>query len=553
VPAFTRVFVDYYLVGGLRSWLPIVLGGLILTALLVAAFTWLQQESLLRLQTKLALTMTSKFVWHVLRLPVGFFTQRYASEISSRVAVNDRVAELLSGDLATNLLNGVLVIFYVVIMVQYDAVLTAIAVAIAVLNVVALRTVARRRADQSRRLLHERGRLLATVFNGLLMIETLKAGSTESDFFTRWAGSQAKVLNAEQELGLATQVLGAVPPFLLGINTTAVLVVGGLRVIDGQLTIGALIAFQVLLLGFLLPINGLVDLGQAWQEVAGDMGRLDDVLHSPADPPAAPGPSAADATTATARLSGQVELRNVTFGYSRLEPPLISDLSLSLRPGARVALVGASGSGKTTVARLIGGLYAPWEGEILFDGQPRPALPRTLLTNSLAFVDQDVFLFEGTIKENLTLWDTTIPETHILQAAKDALIHEEISARPDSYEHVVEEGGRNFSGGERQRLEIARALVGNPTILVLDEATSALDPATERSIDDHLRRRGCTCLIIAHRLSTIRDCDEILVLERGTVVQRGTHETLRRQRGPYARLIKADEGSKAASYLEALS
>ncbi|HMA34281.1 MAG TPA: NHLP family bacteriocin export ABC transporter peptidase/permease/ATPase subunit [Chloroflexia bacterium] len=544
VPAFTRIFVDYYLDGGLHGWLLPVLAAMAVIAVLTAIFTGIQQSALQRLETKLALTTSSKFFWHVLRLPIDFFNQRYAGEISARVQINDRVAELLSGDLATNLLNGLLIIFYVVLMWQYDVLLTLFAVGIAVLNIVALQFVSRQRTDQNQKMLQEQGKMMGTAYNGLQIIETLKASGAESDFFARWAGYQAKVMNAEQELGLSTQVLGAVPPFLFATTTAAILVLGGMEVMNGQITIGTLIAFQVLMFGFMAPINQMVNLGGKLQQAAGDMNRLDDVLHYPADPQVDQGVEV-DEAALTGQLAGQVELRNVTFGYSRLEPPLIEGFNLTLRPGARVALVGGSGSGKSTVSKLVAGLYEPWTGEILFDGRPRAAIPRTVITNSLAMVDQDISMFEGTIKENLTLWDPTVPETNLIQAAKDAEIHEDITNRPGGYSFQVEEDGRNFSGGQRQRLEIARALVGNPTLLVLDEATSALDPITEKIIDENLRRRGCTCLIVAHRLSTIRDADEIIVMERGQVVQRGTHEEMRNElKSPYAQLISADGGAK---------
>ena len=545
IPAFSRVFVDDILVGGLRTWIEPLLVGMGFTALIVIALTWLQQRYLLRLETKLAMSMSSKFFWHVLRLPVEFFAQRTAGEISSRVAINDTVAQLLSAELATTLLNGVLIVFYAILMLRYDLLLTLIGVAIALLNLVALQYVARKRVDVNQKLLQERGKLMGIAYGGLQMIETLKAVGAEGDFLARWSGQQAKVVSAEQEIGLSTQLLAVVPPFLVALSTISIVTVGGLRVMNGSLTIGMLVAFQALMASFIAPVNQMVSLGSRLQEAAGDMNRLDDVLRYQSAVEIEPAPQTIEAWDDARRgisvkLAGHVELRNVTFGYNRLDPPLIEDFSLVLKPGDRVALVGTSGSGKSTVSKLVAGLYEPWSGEILFDGQPRRSLSRAVLTNSLALVDQDIFLFEGTIRENLSMWDDTIPETSIVQAAKDGFIHEEISARGNGYDHQVEEAGRNFSGGQRQRLEIARALSGNPTILVLDEATSALDPITEKLIDDALRRRGCTCLIVAHRLSTIRDCDEIIVLDQGKVVQRGFHTALRDAKGPYASLIRTE-------------
>jgi NHLM bacteriocin system ABC transporter peptidase/ATP-binding protein len=475
----------------------------------------------------------------VLRLPFKFFTQRYGGEIGSRVAINDNVARVLSSELATTMLSVIMVAFYATLMLQYDVLLTAIGIAIASVNILALRYVSRKRKDSNQRLLQERGKLLGVAMGGLQTIETLKAGGAESDFFGRWAGYHAKTVNAQQQLGIYSQVLAVVPALLLAINVAAILGVGALRIMDGHMSMGMLVAFQALMFSFVRPVNDLVALGGKYQEVEGDMNRIDDVmLYEPELPSEITRWNGADTAPRVAKLEGYLELRNVTFGYSPLEKPLIESFNLSLTPGTRAALVGGSGSGKSTVAKLVCGLYQPWSGEICFDGVPRSRLPLPLLHSSFAFVDQDIFLFGGTVRDNLTLWDETIPEVEVVRAAKDACIHEVIAARSRGYNSEVEEAGRNFSGGQRQRLEIARALAGNPSILVLDEATSALDAATEKLIDERLRRRACTTLIVAHRLSTIRDADEIIVLEAGKVAQRGSHDVLLAEGGLYARLIQ---------------
>ena len=550
-PTFSKIFVDEVLVKGLASWLRPLLILMGLTAVVNFGLVALQQHYLLRLESRLSLSTSSKFFWHVLRLPVEFFTQRFAGEIGNRVAINDKIAKLLSGDLATTTLNLMVIAMYALLMLQYDVVLSALSVFTGLLNMVALRYVSTKRVVLSQRMLQDRGKLMGTAMGGLQTIETLKASGSESDFFARWSGYQAKVVNAFQELQLTTQLLSAVPPFLLALNTALVLGIGGQRVMDGHLTMGMLVAFQSLMFAFLSPVNKLVTLGGQLQEVKGDMNRLDDVLRAARDPgaqdDAPPAPASAGATTGAAdavtigpRLEGYLELVGVSFGYSRLEPPLISNFDLSLKPGARIALVGGSGSGKSTVAKLVAGLYEPWSGQILFDGRPRPEVPRAVLIASVAVVDQDISMFEGTIRDNLTMWDKTVPDSDLVAAARDACIHEDVMDRAGGYGASLEEGGRNFSGGQRQRMEIARALSLNPRVLVLDEATSALDPTTEKTIDDNLRRRGCTCLIVAHRLSTIRDCDEIIVLDRGRVVQRGTHVQMAAAGGAYARLIASE-------------
>ena len=537
IPTFAKIFVDEILIGGSDRWLGPLLLGMAVAALLRSGLTALQQHFLMRSQTKVAIASTGRFLWHVLRLPIEFFMQRYAAEVSNRINSNQAVAAVLTGELATSVIGFIAALFYAALMFYYDVILTVVGVSIALVNLVILKLISRKRADESQRLLQESGKLMGTAMGGVQSIESIKASARESDFFARWSGYQAKSSIAEQRLGVSTGFLATAPVALSLLSVAVVLGVGGFRVMDGSMTIGMLVAFQTLLASFSRPINDLVRLGSVVQRLTGDMKRLDDVINYQVDEVFR---EHGNGTTAPPerRLSGFLELRNVTFGYNPLGEPLLRDFSLKLSPGDRIALVGASGSGKSTVARLISGLYRPWTGEVLFDDKPREELPRTLLANSFAMVDQDIFLFEGSIRENLSLWDSTLPDEAIHRAAKDACIHEDITARRGAYASTVEETGRNFSGGQRQRLEIARALAIDPTVVVLDEATSALDAATEKIVDDNLRRRGCTCMIVAHRLSTIRDCNEIIVLEAGRVVQRGSHEELIKDPdGAYARLI----------------
>ena len=536
VAGFSRIYVDSIMVGGMTKWLRALLLAMAVTACFKAFCTYWQQRTLLRLETKFSLTSSSAFLWHVVRLPMEFFGQRFGGEIGSRLEINDRVAALLSGELASNVVSVFLVGFYAALMLRYSVTLTLISIAIAVVNLCTVQYISRKRADNNRKLLQERGKLVGTTMAGLQTVESLKASGRESDFYSRWSGLQAKVVSAEQDFGASSQYFVVLPSLLTSLNVVAVLAIGGRKVIDGFLTIGMLIMFQSLLSSFMDPVNRVVSLGGRLQEAEADLTRLEDVLQYPVKKEAPlPEPEA----TSERLLEGWVEATGLTFGYSRLEEPLIHNLSFLLKPGGRIALVGATGSGKSTIAKLVSGLYEPWSGEIRFDQKPRTAIPGQILHDSVAVVDQDIFLLDGSVRTNLTLWDPTIEENQIIQAAKDAAIHDDIVERNGGYDSWVEEGGRNFSGGQRQRLEIARALVRRPRIIILDEATSALDPQTEELINDRLRIRGCSCLIVAHRLSTIRDCDEIIVLDHGKVMQRGTHEELSAVPGPYLDLIQA--------------
>ncbi|BAY23399.1 ABC transporter-related protein [Calothrix sp. NIES-2100] len=547
IPAFTQVFVDEILVENRTDWLRPLLLGMVLAALLTGLLARLRLTYLRRLLLKLSVAMSGQFLWHTIRLPVGFYAQRFAGEISSRAQLNNKVAEILSGRLATTVIDSIMMVFYALIMLLYDPLLTLIAILFAAANFIALQSLSRNRVDTNIRLSQETGKVAGVAISGIQTIETVKASGLESDLFSKFAGYYAKTINAQQELGLPTRLLATLPTVLTSLAITSILVAGGFRVMEGTLSIGALIAYQTLTQEFLKPVNNLVNFGSTLQELEAELNRLDDVLQNPIDPEAErqsqPNSDRWELYSQdTFKLQGYVQLTELTFGYNRLGDPLIRDLSLSLKPGQRVALVGGSGSGKSTVAKLLTGLYQPWSGEILLDGIKREQIPRPVLANSLAMVEQEIFLFAGTVRENLTLWDPTVPEADMIRACQDAAIHDLILNMPGGYNSQLSEGGMNLSGGQRQRLEIARALVRNPAVLVLDEATSALDAETELIIDRNLRRRGCSCVVVAHRLSTIRDCDEIIVLAGGKVVQRGTHEELRRNPGVYTRLVGTQEG-----------
>jgi NHLM bacteriocin system ABC transporter peptidase/ATP-binding protein len=543
IPSFARIFVDNVLIGELGNWLTPLLVGMAVTAAARMLITTLQQSLLLRLETKLSVTRASLLFRHLMALPIEFFTQRHIGDIASRFAGNERISRLLSGEFATNILNLVALVFFAGAMAIYDLPLAALCIGISGLNVAAWLLIRHRLADLVRNESMQRGRVHAATVALIRTIETLKASGIEDNAFSRWAGFHARLLNLTQQVGRYTTLLGICPLFVSALTIATVLGVGALRVLDGALTIGGLVAFQSLMASFTAPVNALLRLAGGFQGARADLARIEDVLSYPATPDP---PREASAQLAAPKLTGRIELRNVSFGYSAMEPPLIDGLSLRLEPGMRVALVGASGSGKSTIGRLICGLMRPWSGEILYDGVPLDHIPRPLLASSVAYVDQDIFLFEGTVRDNVTLWDATVPEADVSQALKDAAIQDEIAARVGNYGCTVAEAGTNFSGGQRQRIEIARTLVGNPSILVLDEATAALDPYTEHVIDGNLRRRGCTCIIIAHRISTIRDCDEIIVLEGGRVIERGTHDELIVRHGLYADLVGGDPVRAAA-------
>ncbi|MEV7194475.1 NHLP family bacteriocin export ABC transporter peptidase/permease/ATPase subunit [Streptomyces sp. NPDC093510] len=534
LPALSRTYIDLFLIGHQTTLLSALFASMGAMVALTVVLTWLQQANLLRGRIISSTLGSARFFRHLLRLPVTFYAQRSPADLVQRLASNDAVAETLARDLTAAGIDGIVVLLYAALLWTYDPQLTLVGVGIALLNVVAMRVVIRLRATGTQKLRADSAKLTNTSYTGLQLIETMKATGGENGYFRRWAGQHATTLEEQQRLGVPSAWLGVVAPTLATLNSALILWIGGLRAVEGHLSIGLLVAFQALVTRFTAPITRLNGVAGRIQDFAADVARLKDVENFPVDTLySRPEPAAS-----TRRLKGHVTLDDITFGYSPLDKPLLTGFSLSVGPGQQVALVGGSGSGKSTVSRLISGLYSPWEGTIRIDGQRLEDIPRGALAASVSFVDQDVFLFEGTIRDNVALWDPSIPDDAVVAALKDACLHEVVARRPGGIHGRVEQDGRNFSGGQRQRLEIARALVRRPSILVLDEVTSALDAETEQVIIDNLRRRGCACVVIAHRLSTVRDSDEIVVLDHGRIVERGRHEHLVAAGGPYADLVK---------------
>ena len=530
----SRIFMDRLLTGENREWLYPFISLLILLGFIQIVVAWAQAVYTLKINGKMAAIGSTSYMWKVLRLPMEFYSQRQAGDIQGRLSLNASIAETLVNTFGPLLLNTTMMVFYLVLMLRQSTLLTLIGLFTLVLNIFMSRVISNKRINITRVQMRDSAKLHSTAAGGISMIETIKSSGAENGFFQKWAGYQASVNTQSVKANKTEHLIGMIPAFFSSLANYAVLVLGVWLTMQGTYTLGGVLMFQGFLSSFMSPAKTLISAGQTIQEMRTQMERVEDVMEYPEDEAVREHETEG---TELSKLKGNLELKNITFGYSRLEKPLIEDFSLTLKTGQRVALVGSSGSGKSTVSKLVSGLYQPWSGEILFDGKPRSAYPRDVVAGSLAVVDQDIIMFEDTIANNIKMWDDSIQDFEMILAARDAQLHDDITQLPGGYQHKLTSGGKNLSGGQRQRMEIARVLAQDPTIIILDEATSALDARTEHDVVNAIRDRGITCVVIAHRLSTVRDCDEIIVLEHGKVAERGTHDELIKRGGAYADLV----------------
>ena len=534
-PGFSRVFIDRLLSGRNPDWAYPFIFGLTVFSLIEILVMAVQEIYSLKINGKLAIIGNSTYMWKVLRMPMEFFSQRMAGDIQLRQETNANIAAALVNQFAPLFLHALMMVFYLVVMLGYSVPLTIIGLTSIALNLLISTYISSKRVNITRVQMRDQGKLAGATTNGIELIETLKAAGAENGFFEKWSGYQASVNTQQMKFYKLDQYLGSLPMLVSMLTSDIILIAGVYLAMNGKFTIGMIMAFMGYLDGFTSPATELIGTSQSLQEMRTQMERIEDVMKYPEDPAYRESPVRDDADYA--KISGAVELRHVTFGYSKLEAPLIQDFNMSVKPGGCIAFVGMSGCGKSTLSKLISGLYQPWDGEILFDGKRMQDIDRSIFTGSLAVVDQDIILYEDTIANNIKMWDKSIEDFEMILAARDAQIHDDIVQRDGGYEYVLSEGGKDFSGGQRQRLEIARVLAQDPTVIILDEATSALDAKTEHEVVQAIRNRGISCIVIAHRLSTIRDSDEIIVMDHGNVVERGTHEELYAQGGLYTQLV----------------
>ena len=534
------VFLDRILSGYNSEWLVPLISIMLVLAVIQGSIAIINSIYLVKIQGKTAVVSSSRFMQHLLRLPVRFYAMRSTGDLQMRQIDNESIVYTMVVQIAPVLINGIMLFLYLIIMLKYSPLLTCVGVCAVLLNVIVARMVSRKRINATRRLSANAGKMYGTTVSGIDMIETIQAAGAENHFFSRWAGYQALVSNDRTLLSYINEYMGMIPNALCQFANILVLILGIKLIIQGDFTPGSLLAFSGFLSSFMTPVSQLISLGQTIQEATTQMERIEDVMRYPADVEETSEQAMPEGFDPEGKMTGKLELKDVTFGYSPLDPPLIEGLSFTLEPGKWIALVGSSGCGKSTIAKLITGLYPVWSGEVLLDGMPLDKIPKSVFHNSVMMVDQDMVTFEDTFANNIKLWDQSIEDYEMILACRDAEVHEDILVRSGGYHVMVQPGGKNFSGGQLQRMEIAHALAAAPTLLILDEATSALDAQTEERVISHIRDRGISCVVIAHRLSTIRDCDEIIVLENGKVKERGNHQELMKLNGAYAALVRSN-------------
>ena len=538
MPIFSQIYIDEVIGNGMENWLKPMLWAMALTISLQALLQYLQLLGTRTLERRLTRRFAVSFEHQMLALPERFYSQRYASDIASRMAANASIAEFIGSRLIPMATAVVLLLFYLVLTMLYSPWLGLLVITTTGINAAVVKANLRIQKDASLTLQKDGAKAAAVTVAAVSNIETIKAAALEQDIFRRYSGYQIRLLNTFQKLQLLNARIRVIPSALNTFNEVAIFILGFFLVIRGELTLGMLLAAQTIALSLKTQIDSVINFVQLLPTFEAEVLRLEDVIEQGRDPLLSNEESELPVES-NGRLSGEIVLKNVSFGFVAIKDPFINNLNITIHPGQRIALVGGSGSGKSTLAKLIAGLHQPTEGDILFDGSSLVDTPRAISTNSLAMVQQDIQIYGCSVRDNLSLWNPSISTADLQRACRDAEIHDVIQGLPEGLDSVLSEGGNNLSGGQRQRLELARALVRDPSILVMDEATSALDAETERKVIENLSHRGCTQVIVAHRLSTIRDADLILVMDQGQVVQQGRHDTMiNDQDGPYAKLLQ---------------
>ena len=534
-PLFSQIFMDDILSGKNPHWFKPFMLAFVAVICLNFLTEWLKGIYSRKYNAAMAIDADSHFFWHLLHLPMEFFSQRYVGDLIHRQKSNQSIASTLVGQLAPVTIQFALLLIYVVFMLRYSVLLTCIALGAMTVNILLSSYISSLKVNVSRKEECDLGKYYGVTMSCLDNMETIKAAGAENSFFNHWAGHYTNMHNSESRSGEKELVYSIWPEMLQGLASNAILIIGAYLIMDSQFTIGMLLAFQGFMSSVMSPVDHLTVTAETVIEMRTQMERVEDVLNYTAE-----GRNVSHSEGSDAKLGGKVELKNVTFGYNKFSPPQIKDFSLTLEPGHSVALVGTSGCGKSTLAKLVTGLYHPWEGTILFDGKPIDEIDADQFSNSVAMIDQNVVMFDDTISANIKMWDTSIEDFTMVLACRDAQIREDVISRPNGFNTKLVKGGKNFSGGQLQRMEIAAAIAREPVVLIMDEATSALDSETEKRIMTSIRMMGATLIIIAHRLSTVRDCDEIIVLDKGMVVERGTHQELVEKDGLYKQLVLSD-------------